>query len=65
MRTKGVILKKYSKDLSEVRISTDINRVQSQALIELVIDIRDILDNRLLEIDRDIDKVLTALKEFK
>ena len=65
MRTKDEIVghlfddAKTAKELGTLEHLTDIS------LLEVLIDIRDILDNRLLEINRDIDKILGILKGGK
>ena len=63
MRTKDDILHDASQDI----INPDYVGKEPYWLeyrkIEVLIDIRDSLDNRLLEIDRDIDKILDALKK--
>lgn len=65
MRTKDQIMAHLFDDLKTSVTLGEIKHVTDIPLLEALLDIRDILDNRLLEIDRDIDKILVTVKEGK
>jgi len=65
MRTKIEIMKSFYDPKLDRVSDSGLSVYMIGLILEVFIDTRDILDNRLLEIDRDIDKILTALKDVK
>lgn len=65
MRTKTDIIGHLFEDAKTAEKLGTLEHLTDISLLEVFIDIRDILDNRLLEINRDIDKILGILKGGK
>jgi len=65
MRTKNEIIGHLFVDVKKGVELGSLAHLTDVPLLEVLIDIRDMLDNRLLEIDRDIANLLNAFKEAK
>lgn len=63
MRTKVEILRNAKTDIVNSKASFPTSYWLRYRELEVLCDIRDILDNRLLEIDRDIHKILDILRK--
>jgi len=65
MRTKVNVMASLHEAAAAATDKSTISHLTDVSLLGVLIDIRDILDNRLLEIDRDIGKIVTTLMEVK
>ena len=63
MRTKAEILDDAYKDIITKGVDVPKGLWMEHRKLEVLIDLRNILEHRLLEIDRDLDKILDALKK--
>ena len=63
MRTKDEIIGHLFDDVKKAKELGTLEHLTDVSLLEVIIDIRNILEYRLLEIDRDLYKILDALKK--